>query len=347
MKRLLPLPLLIVAFLLLAAGLATAAGPEIEPFSTTGYTTNLVPAPPIPGFPPLIPSEFQFLPSGQVKFHIAAQGGPAVDDDLFCTALYGAPCQAVCFGFTGQACGTGGYFAGGSFQFDEWGVVDPATFGGANFGKLKITTGQGQADLRFSGQAIPTLSGPVAQGSFLVEKGTGAYKHDKKEEGTYSGGAGFVFTVDYAPLAFTPCPGGICPDRCAVFGAAEPKLKKDDLKWKIENEGETALTVSRITVNWPEANGSITKVKLGSKTLYDQPLGSSSVITGVLGLFTVIDGGWLGAEADRQIGADKHADLQLEFANKEISEEASDYTLVVEFAEGCAVPFAAFPPPAP
>lgn len=84
-------------------------------------------------------------------------------------------------------------------------------------------------------------------------------------------------------------------------------------------------------------------MKLGGKTLYDQPQGSTSLIAP--GLFATINTGWLGAEKDRQIGADKHEDLQLEFANKEISEEASDYTLVVEFAEGCAVPFAAFPPP--
>lgn len=347
MRRLLLLPVLLLAFLLMVS-LATAAGPEIEPFSTTGYTTNLVPAPPIPGFPPLIPSEFEFLPSGQVKFHISAQGGPIVDNDAQCMALYGANCQAVCYGFTGQACGTGGYFAGGSFSFEEWGVVDPNTFGGANFGNLAISTGLGQAELRFGGQAIPTLSGPVAQGSFQVVKGTDAYKHDKKEEGTYTGGAGFVFTVDYAPLSFIPCPGGVCPNRCAVFGAAEPKLKKDELKWTIENEGEKALTISSITVNWPEANGAITKMKLGGKTLYDQPLGQPSMIPGVPGLFTVLNSGWLGHEKDRQIGADKQEELKIEFANQGSNGAASDYTLVVEFAEGCAVPFAAFaPPPGP
>ncbi len=344
MKRLLPLPLLIVAFLLIATGLATAAGPTLEPFSTTGYTTNLVPAPPIPGFPPLIPSEFQFLPSGQVKFHIAAQGGPAVDNDALCTALYGAPCNLVCLGFTGQACGTGGYFAGGSFHFDEWGVVNPATFGGANFGNLKISTDEGQADMRFGGLAIPTLAGPVAQGSFLVDKASGAYKHDKKEEGIYTGGAGFIFNVGYTPLSFTPCPDGVCPDRCAVFGA-EPKLKKEDMHWKIENEGEKTLTISSITVSWPEADGPITKVKLGGKTLYETPVSNPSVVPGTPGLFAVINTGWLGEMKDRQIDANKDAELKLEFANKGISDAASDYTLLVEFAEGCAVPFAAFPPP--
>lgn len=345
----LPSLLLAVVMLLLLTAATTAAGPMLEPFSTTGYTTNLVPAPPIPGFPPLlIPSEFQFLPSGHVKFHIAAQGGPAVDNDALCTALYGAPCNLVCLGFTGQTCGTGGYFAGGSFHFDEWGVVNPTTFGGANFGNLAISTSEGQADMRFGGQAIPTVAGPVAKGSFLVDKASGAYKHDKKEEGTYIGGAGFIFSVAYTPLLFTPCPDGVCPDRCAAFGATEPKLKKEELKWKIENEGEKALTISSITVNWPQANGALTKVKLGGKTLYQTPVSNPSVAPGVPGLFAVIDGDWLGELKDRQIDAEKHDDLKLEFANKDISEEPSDYTIMVEFAEGCAVPFAAFStPPAP
>lgn len=343
MKRPLLLPLLVVVLLLLAAGLSTAAGPEIEPFATTGYTTNLVPAPPIPGFPPVIPSDFAFLPSGQIKFHISAQGGPAVDDDAFCTTVYGAPCNLVCLGFTGKTCGTDGYFDGGSFTFEEWGVVDP-TFSGANYGSLHITTSEGDADLRFGGQA----SGGVVAGSFLVDKASGAYKHDKKEEGVYTGGAGFVFNVDYTPRSFIPCPGGICPDRCAVFGAAEPKLKKDDLKWKIENEGEKTLTLDSLIVNWPEANGAITKVKLGGKTLYETPVGNPSLLPGVPGLFAMLGGSWLGELGDRQIDADKHADLKLEFENTDISEEPSDYTITVGFAEGCSVPFAAFPaPPAP
>ncbi|MCS7040381.1 MAG: hypothetical protein RMN24_12505 [Anaerolineae bacterium] len=336
--RRLPLILAVVVLFVVTA-VAAASGPSLTPFSTTGYTTNLVPAPPIPGFPPLIPSEFQLVPSGHVKFHISAQGGPAVDNDAVCQALYGFPCQMVCLGFTGRPCGTDGYFAGGSFQFEEWGVADPTTFAGANHGLMQVMTPVGTATMRFGGRAIPTLSGPIVQGSFQVLTTSPAYTPIKKEEGTYTGGAGYIFTVDYTPLS---CPGGVCPDRCAAFGGPL-KLQNKQLKWTLENEGEKKLTLSRLIVNWPEGNGALTEVRLGGKKLYDQPVGQPSVVPGVPGLFAVIDSGWLGSPADRQIGADKKAELRLEFANNGIGQAPADYTLLVEFAEGCVASFAAFP----
>ena len=57
---------------------------------------------------------------------------------------------------------------------------------------------------------------------------------------------------------------------------------------------------------------------------------------------TTITAGWLGDVKDRQIGAGKQRDLWLEFGGN-ISAPRSDYTILVEFAEGCAVPFVAFP----
>lgn len=342
MKRLLSLPLLIVAFLLAAAGLAAAAGPEIGPFSTSGYTTNLVPAAPIPGLPSVVPSDFAFLPSGQIKFRITAQGGPAVDDDNFCMATYLAPCNLVCLGLTGKVCGTDGYFAGGSFRFEEWGVVD-ATFSGANFGKLQISTAEGDADLLFGGQ----VGAAIVQGSFRVEDGSGAYVQNEQDEGIYTGNAGFVFGVGYAPRSFVPCLGGICPNRCAVFGATAPDLSNGDLRWVIENEGEKTLTLNSLIVNWPQANGALTKVKLGSKTLSQIAVAYPSLVPGVPGQFAVLKFGWLSRPRDRQIGANSQQVLKLEFANTAISQTPSDYTLTAGFAEGCAVPFAAFPPPAP
>ena len=57
---------------------------------------------------------------------------------------------------------------------------------------------------------------------------------------------------------------------------------------------------------------------------------------------TTITAGWLGDIKHRQIGAGKQRDLWLEFGGN-ISAPRSDYTILVEFAEGCAVPFVAFP----
>ncbi|NOX60654.1 MAG: hypothetical protein GXP42_01695 [Chloroflexi bacterium] len=320
--------LFIMAALLLFSGVVLASQSEMEPFSTTGYTTNLVPPPvPIPGLPPLVPSDFEFLPSGHIKFRIEAQGGPAVDDDALCLALYGAPCQSLCIGYTGRGCGAAGYFDG-SFTFEEWGLVDQ-TFAGVNYGDITMITANGQAQVQFSGQAS---AAGIVTGSFKADDGDGAYD-DLEGEGTYVGNAGYIFTVDY-----TPCggPGGpACPvDRCAVFGD-ELKLKKKRIEWEFENEGERTLTLSSITINWPASNGPITKVKLDGKTISDDILPPP---------WTTIDlSNWSGKLKDIQVKADEDAKLKFEFLRKPISQAPSDYTIEVKFAEGCATAFVAFP----
>lgn len=318
---------LVAIILFLFASVAAAAGPGLDPFSTTGYTTNLVPAP--PGFPvPVVPSEFQTLPSGFVKFHISAQGGPAVDDDALCTALYGAPCQVVCFGFTGKACGTDGFFDGGSFQFEEWGVIAP-DFTGPNYGLQTVSTADGTATMRFGGMS----DGTNVNGSFEMLGGSPAYKKFKGG-GTYAGSAGFVFTVDYTPAE--PLTG------CAVFGE-DFKIKKDEVKWQIANRGAASITIANVLLNWPEGNGDATQLRLAGHTIYSQPLGQSSLVPGVPGLWDNVGSGWEGKDKDREIKAGQKRELRVQFANKDISEMSGDYTIVVTFDNGCAVPLVAFP----
>ena len=70
----------------------------------------------------------------------------------------------------------------GSFTFDEWGVADLTTNSGANHGLQAITTSDGVAKMRFSGNA----SSSGVSGSFTFLKGSGDY-HNLKGEGTYSG----------------------------------------------------------------------------------------------------------------------------------------------------------------
>ncbi|RME84243.1 MAG: hypothetical protein D6775_06030, partial [Caldilineae bacterium] len=101
----------ILVVLFLFAGVASASSSSLPAFTITGYTTFY---------------EFNVLPNGHVQFHLTAQGGPAVDNDAICQAIYGAPCQAVCWGVVGQACGVSwdGESLGDSFMFEEWGVVE-------------------------------------------------------------------------------------------------------------------------------------------------------------------------------------------------------------------------------
>ncbi len=336
MKKLARLTAVVIVLLAFTSIAAAAAGPEPGPFSTTGYTTNLAPNPYPPewGLPPLIPSEFEFLPNGYIKFHIRAQGEPGATNDAFCQDVYGASCQDVCtapppYG-AGKACGTDGFFPAGSFTFDEWGLAD-ATYTGYNHGLMNVTTDAGQAEVRFGGNA--DYFGVT--GGFAFLDGTEDYRK-LKGEGAYTGGAGNVFTVDYTPCGGKDQPA--CPaDTCAVFGG-DLKIKKDKIEWKIDNESAQDITASQVELVWPVTDGPITKVKLGGKTIYKGTLNPPAA--------TIDLSTWDGKTKDLQIGAGKKDEkLEIEFAKgADIGANPWDYTFLVKFAEGCGVPFVAFAP---
>lgn len=218
-----------------------------------------------------------------------------------------------------------GYFDGG-FSFDEWGIVDLTTYNGANRGLMTITTAEGAANVGFSG----TFDYQSVAGGFQFLSGTDSYK-GIKGVGVKSGNAGYVFTVNYAPCGGKDQPA-CAPNSCIVFGD-DLKLHKSKTQWKISNDGEQTLTISKILVFWPAGGPQLTKVKLAGKTIYDTPAAAP---------MAAIAAGWSGGVQDRQIGAGKQRDLWLEFGS-DISAQPADYTILVEFAEGCAVPFVAFP----
>ena len=123
-------------------------------------------------------------------------------------------------------------------------MVDLTTNSGANHGLQAITTTVGVAQSRFGGIA----SSEAVTGSFTFLKGSGDY-HNLKGEGTYTGDAGLVFTVDYKSCGGKDNPE--CPvDRCAVFGD-DLKIENDKTEWRIDNEGEATITLSTLFVYWP------------------------------------------------------------------------------------------------
>ncbi len=184
MKGLLPLFCILVV-LFASAGGASADKPLPDEFTIAGYTTSYT---------------FDTLPSGRTKFDLLAQGGAETPvDDAICSAWYGAPCQAVCQGFLGQACGVTGYFGGGTFKFKEKGNVDydPITQQGSgkgtNQGDLTISMPDGgKAVIRFNGKA--DLQSVNGNWRVLSSSGSLAKLHG---EGRYSGNAGLVFSVTF------------------------------------------------------------------------------------------------------------------------------------------------------
>ena len=303
---------ILIMFLLLTS-VASAAGPDVGAFSTTGYSPTFS-----------FVDDFIPLPTGHIKFHILAEGDPA---------------DAVCNFATAATCGTDDFFANtngsnGSFSFEEWGLyypgpvpTDQGDVAGANHGLLNVVTDVGDANMRFGGLAVVNYGNPPsyvdAVGSFQVTDGSGDYKK-LKGQGAYAGDADFVFTVDYTPTAEL--------QGCAVFGS-DLKLKKDKIEWEIENESVNDLTASSISLWWPIGTP-LDKVKYGGKTVFDQ---SNDTGYAAIDLST-----WTGKDKDIQLKANKKEKLTFEFATKPISENPWDYTILVEFSNGCAVPFVAF-----
>jgi len=311
MKRSMLLVVIIAAFLA-SSGVATSERLPLGPLSTTGYTT---------GF------EFEPLPNGYLKFHLTAQGGAETPaDDFLCTAMYGQPCQAVCTAFLGAPCGTDGYLDG-AFAFDEWGVVDPLSGYGANFGLMTLFTDSGQAQIRFDGQT----DGVAVGGSFAVLDGNDGYKN-LKGQGTFAGNAGFVFTVAYE--ACGKHTGVDCPNGGCMVGGSAMRFGGNEVRWPLTNYGPEALTIDSLTVFWPEGNGRLDQVRLGGK-IYQTPMEPA---------WGVVESGWLGAAKDRQINPGQTKELTFRFANA-VSSQPSHYTILVKFVEGCAATAVAFPSP--
>lgn len=111
--------------------------------------------------------EYDTLPSGLTKFHLKAMGDVTGDFE-------------------------------GTFTFNEWGIIDPASGRGINFGIMTITTNKGNMVITFGGQTDSL----TVWGRFRVLYGTGDYR-GLRGWGTYTGEAALVFTVEFTSRFYT------------------------------------------------------------------------------------------------------------------------------------------------
>jgi len=303
--------------LLMLTGIVSAAGPVLDTFTTTGYAVGYEAAP---------------LPNGQAKFHLVAKGGgdtPA--DDAMCgfiAAQYGLPpvetCDDLCL-LTGLPCGVAGFFKG-AFSFEEWGIADPITFAGANYGVLSVAAAKGTALIQFDGAA----GDGFVQGGFTVLSGSRAYKK-LQGQGIFGGNAGPVFTVQYVPCG---APGSDdCPPTpaCHVSGGGLT-MRERVLGFNLVNHGDDDVTIHSITIFWPDGNGQLKKISFDDR-IYNRSL---------VPTWATIASGWAGEDEDRELEEGETKTLEFEFKNP-ISTEPSDYTIQVDFAEGCTALAVAFP----
>ncbi|MBT8213362.1 MAG: S8 family serine peptidase, partial [Acidimicrobiia bacterium] len=116
---------------------------------------------------------------------------------------------------------------------------------------------------------------------------------------------------------------------CQVSGHGWRELKDNKIKWELYNVGETTATLSGISVNWPDSNGDLVKMKLEGATFMDGPRKAP---------VTSMRGGWLKSPKDRLIEPWDSGKLELEFAT-DIDVDPERYSIKAEFYEGCEVDF--------
>ena len=116
---------------------------------------------------------------------------------------------------------------------------------------------------------------------------------------------------------------------CRVDGLGYRKLDAKRFEWDLVNTGNSDIHLQSVSVNWPESNQRLTKIKLDGDTpfdgLRDMPV-------------TTVSSGWHSDPNKRLIkaGADRRFKLEFE-TDIDVDQEA--YSVMVEFYEGCKVEF--------
>ena len=117
---------------------------------------------------------------------------------------------------------------------------------------------------------------------------------------------------------------------CRSNGLAYRKFSGNKIEWGLPNDGTDAITLDQVSVNWPEENGDLKKIKVGAAVIYD--------VLRPAPVATVADG-WHPDIKIRRIMPGSVETLTLEFAN-DISVDEESYSIIAEFSENCRADFA-------
>jgi serine/threonine protein kinase len=104
------------------------------------------------------------------------------------------------------------------------------------------------------------------------------------------------------------------------IGSFDPDGSK--VTWQLTNGGSEGLTLTRLVLDWPSANSSLKKVRLGGSLIWNQGDDAPE---------TDIQGGWKG---NRSLPAGVVKTLLFEFG---ASAEPTSYSLDLEFDSGCKI----------
>ncbi len=151
------------------------------------------------------------------------------------------------------------------------------------------------------------------------------FEFDEDIDWTESNYSIFVDFEEGCTLEFTPRAA-----ECRSDGLGYREFKDKKIKWSLPNNGADSITISKISLNWPEENGQLKKIKLDGDEIFaerrDAPVA------------TIVDG-WHSELRRRRIAPGDSHILEIEF-DEDINVDESAYTLIVEYAEGCRSEFA-------
>ena len=120
------------------------------------------------------------------------------------------------------------------------------------------------------------------------------------------------------------------PADCSVSGASTVKLDDKKFYWKITNDGGIGVTIDRVDISWPSAQGKLKKLRLGRDEIWRGGIASGPA---------TVDSRWNTNQSRRQMNAGETEEFRAEFKSKYKNDKPSDYSVTVHFAEGCSVQF--------
>jgi len=89
------------------------------------------------------------------------------------------------------------------------------------------------------------------------------------------------------------------------------------------------VTISRVQLSWPSSQGDLKKISLSGSLIW---VGSDAPFS------ADISGGWSDPGA-LVLGAGQTGTLDFDFKRRDKNDSQSDYSITVDFAEGCSVQF--------
>lgn len=117
---------------------------------------------------------------------------------------------------------------------------------------------------------------------------------------------------------------------CIVYGESKLRKSKDKIKWRLRNAGSSDLTVEKISVSWHPEHDELKEVSLADKFVDRNVAPSQAIFT---------DAEMVPDRNKRRFERGKKEDLEVKFEEDSEHRVDGDYTITIDFEEGCSVSF--------